>query len=66
MVVLDPDVARLFPNREAINETLRAVAEIVNIQFKSGEGTGLTKGWSEREKRVAQPNVFKCFGKTYL
>jgi len=31
VVVLDPDVARLFPNAEAINETLRAVAEIVNI-----------------------------------
>jgi hypothetical protein len=32
VVVLDPDVARLFPNREAVNETLRAVAEIVHIQ----------------------------------
>ncbi len=32
VVVLDPDVARLFPNGQAVNETLRAVAEIVNIQ----------------------------------
>lgn len=32
VVVLDPDVARLFPNREAVNETLRAVAHIVHIQ----------------------------------
>jgi len=32
VVVLDPDVARLFPNREAVNETLRAVAQIVQIQ----------------------------------
>ena len=32
VVVLDPDVARLFPNGEAVNETLRAVAEIVHIQ----------------------------------
>jgi hypothetical protein len=32
VVVLDPDVARLFPNGEAVNETLRAVAQIVNIQ----------------------------------
>jgi hypothetical protein len=32
VVVLDPDVARLFPNGETVNETLRAVAEIVNIQ----------------------------------
>jgi len=31
VVVLDPDVARLFPNREAVNETLRAAAEIVHI-----------------------------------
>jgi hypothetical protein len=32
VVVLDPDVARLFPNREAVNDTLRAVAQIVQIQ----------------------------------
>jgi hypothetical protein len=32
VVMLDPDVARLFPNREAVNDTLRAVAQIVRIQ----------------------------------
>ena len=32
VVVLDPDVARFFPNREAVNETLRAVPQIVQIQ----------------------------------
>ena len=32
VVVLDPDVARLFPNGEVVNETLRAVAQIVQIQ----------------------------------
>ncbi len=32
IVVLDPDVARLFPNRQAVNDTLRAVAKIVQIQ----------------------------------
>jgi hypothetical protein len=32
VVVLDPDVARLFPNGKAVNETLRAVAEIVYMQ----------------------------------
>ena len=31
LVVLDPDVARLFPTGEAVNETLRAVAQIVHI-----------------------------------
>jgi hypothetical protein len=35
VVVLDPDVARLFPNGEAVNETLRAVAEIVQIQERT-------------------------------
>ncbi|HEY7320581.1 MAG TPA: hypothetical protein VIE89_23680 [Candidatus Binatia bacterium] len=32
VVVLDPDVAREFPNREIVNETLRAVAQIVHIK----------------------------------
>jgi len=32
VVVLDPAVACLFPDREAVNETLRAVARIVQIQ----------------------------------
>jgi hypothetical protein len=37
VVVLDPDVARLFPNREAVNETLRAVAQIVQIQERASK-----------------------------
>jgi hypothetical protein len=32
VVVLDPDVAREFPNRDVVNETLRAVARIVQIK----------------------------------
>ena len=32
VVMLDPDVARVFPNGEAVNETLRAVAQIVQLQ----------------------------------
>ena len=32
VVVLDPDVARMFPNRDAVNETLRAVAQIIQLQ----------------------------------
>lgn len=32
VVVLDPDVAREFPNRDVVNETLRAVAQIVQIK----------------------------------
>ena len=38
VVVLDPDVARLFPNREAVNDTLRAVAHIVQIQERRRDG----------------------------
>ena len=38
VVVLDPDVARLFPNRQAVNETLRAVAQIVEIQERRQDG----------------------------
>jgi len=32
VVVLDPDVAREFPNRDAVNKTLRAVAQIIHLQ----------------------------------
>ena len=32
VVVLDPDVAKFFPNCQTVNETLRAVAQIVQIQ----------------------------------
>jgi hypothetical protein len=32
VVVLDPDVTRLFRNGKVVNETLRAVARIVQIQ----------------------------------
>jgi hypothetical protein len=39
VVVLDPDVARMFPNRQAVNETLRAVAQIVQIQERTQDGT---------------------------
>ena len=38
VVVLDPDVARMFPNRQAVNETLRAVAQIVQIQERRRDG----------------------------
>ena len=38
VVVLDPDVARMFPNRQAVNETLRAVAQIVQIQERRQDG----------------------------
>ena len=42
VVVLDPDVARLFPNREAVNDTLRAVAQIVQMQRRRRGGAKKT------------------------
>lgn len=32
IVVLDPDVARVFPNAEAVNNSLRSLAEIIRRQ----------------------------------
>ena len=34
VVVLDPDVARAFPDRERVNRTLRALAGILELQPK--------------------------------
>jgi len=32
VVLLAPDVARVFPNAEAVNRSLRALAEIARVQ----------------------------------
>ena len=32
VVVLEPDVARAFPNAEAVNSSLRALAQIIQKQ----------------------------------
>jgi hypothetical protein len=32
VVVLEPDVARVFPNAEAVNSSLRALAQIIRRQ----------------------------------
>jgi len=32
VVVLDPDVAKAFPNAEAVNRSLRSLAEIIRSQ----------------------------------
>lgn len=34
VVVLDPDVAQMFPDRESVNEALRAVGRIVEMRQK--------------------------------
>ena len=35
VVVLEPDVARAFPNAEAVNTSLRALAQIIRRQKSS-------------------------------
>jgi hypothetical protein len=52
VVVLDPDVARLFPNREAVNETLRAVAHIVQIQERRRGGANKAAASARRSVMV--------------
>jgi Trm5-related predicted tRNA methylase len=36
VVVLDPDVAKMFPDRESVNEALRAVGRIVEMRERRG------------------------------
>ncbi len=35
VVVLEPDVAKVFPNAEAVNDSLRALAGIIRRQKKT-------------------------------
>jgi hypothetical protein len=53
VVVLDPDVARLFPNGEAVNETLRAVAQIVQIQERRRRRADKN---TERTRKTRRPS----------
>lgn len=53
VVVLDPDVAREFPNRDVVNETLRAVAKIV--QIKEGRRVRANKK-IERTHKTRRPS----------
>ena len=38
VVVLEPDVAKMFPNAEAVNDSLRALASIIRRQEKALAG----------------------------
>jgi hypothetical protein len=53
VVVLDPDVAREFPNREIVNETLRALAQIVHIKERRRDRANKRK--ERTRKHVAYP-----------
>ena len=38
VVVLEPDVAKIFPNADAVNDSLRALANIIRRQEKALAG----------------------------
>ena len=39
IVVLDPDVAEVFPDAKSVNDALRALAKIANDQVKKKRGS---------------------------
>jgi hypothetical protein len=45
VVVLDPDVAEMFPDRESVNEALRAVGRVVGMR---NQRRGRTKASTRR------------------
>jgi len=45
VVVLDPDVAEMFPDRESVNEALRAVGRVVAMR---NQRRGRTKACTRR------------------
>lgn len=48
VVVLDPDVADMFPDRESVNEALRAVGQVVQMRerrrARSNKGAAPARG----------------------
>ena len=36
VIVLDPDVAKVFPDKESVNQSLRGLAEIIHRQGEKG------------------------------
>ena len=50
VVVLDPDVANVFKDAESVNETLRAVARIIDLQSHKGRAPSRTSRSRRRPK----------------
>lgn len=50
VVVLDPDVANVFRDAESVNETLRAVARIIDLQSHKARTVGRTSRSRRRPK----------------
>jgi len=53
VVVLDPDVANVFKDAESVNETLRAVARIIDLQSHKGRAASRTSR-SRRRPRAGR------------
>lgn len=53
VVVLDPNVANVFKDAESVNETLRAVARIIDLQAHKGRATSRT-GRSRRRPKAGR------------
>jgi hypothetical protein len=50
VVVLDPDVASVFKDAESVNETLRAVVRIIDLQSHKGRAAGRSSRSRRRPK----------------
>ena len=50
VVLLDPDVANVFKDAESVNETLRAVARIIDLQSHKRGTSGRTSRSRRRPK----------------
>ena len=53
VVVLDPDVANVFKDAESVNETLRVVARIIDLQSHKGPAASRT-GRSRRRPKAGR------------
>jgi hypothetical protein len=56
VVVLDPDVADVFKDRESVNETLRAVVHLLDIQSRKfrAKSPSITSD-ARRRRRRSEP-----------
>ena len=51
VVVLDPDVAKMFPDGESVNEALRAVGRVVELHERRGRTLRVLEGPSRGSSR---------------
>ena len=61
VVVLDPDVAEMFPDRESVNEALRAVGQVVEMRerrrTRSNKGAAPDRGHGARRAKHAASSL---------